>query len=61
MNIPHKFLVNNYFSEQKLKFYEKLPNRHNKIITEYAKKKYNNEKFYNKVINWLLVKMSKLE
>ena len=53
MNIPHKFLVNNYFSEQKLKFYEKLPNRYNKIITEYAKKKYNNEKFYNKVINWL--------
>ena len=53
MNIPHKFLVNNRFSEQKLKFYEKLPNRYNKIITEYTKKKYNNEKFYNKVINWL--------
>ena len=53
MNIPHKFLVNNCISEQKLKFYEKLPNRYNKIISEYAKKKPNNEKFHNKVISWL--------
>ena len=46
MNIPHKFLVNNCISEQKLKFYEKLPNRYNKIISEYAKKKPNNYKYY---------------
>ena len=53
MNIPHKFLVNNCFSDEKFKFYEKLPNRYNKIITEFVKKKSNNEKYYNKVINWL--------
>ena len=54
MNIPHKYLINDYISETKLKFYEKLPNRYNKVITEYFKKKSNNnDSFQNKVINWL--------
>ena len=53
MNIPHKFLINNCISDQKLKFYEKLPNRYHKIITDYTKKKSNCENFHKKVINWL--------
>ena len=53
MNIPHKFLINNYLSEQKKKFYEKLSIRYSKIITEFVKKKSNLDNYQMKVINWL--------
>ena len=53
MNIPHKFFINNCISTEKIKFYEKLPNRYNKIITEYIKKKPNQESFHKKVLDWL--------
>ena len=53
MNIPHKFLINNYLSEKKKKFYEKLSIRYSKIITEFVKKKANIDNFQMKVMNWL--------
>ena len=53
MNIPHKFLINNCLSDQKLKFYDKLPIRYSKIITEFMKKKSNYENFKKKVTDWL--------
>ena len=52
MNIPHRYLINNGLSEQKKKFYEKLPNIYKRAMTEY-KKKNSNDYFHKKVINWL--------
>ena len=53
MNIPHKFFINNCISTEKIKFYEKLPNRYLKIITEYLKRKPNQDNFHKKVMDWL--------
>ena len=53
MNIPHKFFINNCISTEKIKFYEKLPNRYLKIINEYIKRKPNQENFHKRVMDWL--------
>ena len=53
MNISHKDLLNNNFSKEKIKFYEKVGNRYYHVYQKYRKKFSNNKDYRKKIINWL--------
>ena len=53
MNISHKDLLNNNFSKEKIKFYEKIGNRYYHVYQKYQKKFSINKDYKMKVINWL--------
>ena len=53
MNISHKDLLNNYFSKEKIKFYEKIGNRYYHVYQKYQKKFSINKDYKKKIINWL--------
>ena len=53
MNISHKNLMNNNFSNEKIQFYDKIGNKYYHALLKYKKKYPNPKDFKKNVINWL--------
>ena len=53
MNISHKDLMNNNFSNEKIQFYDKIGNKYYHSLLKYKKKFPNSKDFKKNVINWL--------
>ena len=53
MNIPHKYLINNFLSNEKIQYYQKIKSKYTIAYTKFQKNKKFLKNYRKHVLNWL--------